>query len=372
MNNVVIIGAGRTGRGYLARQIPTDQWNLTFLDKNVSLVKKLNEKKQFTIEFYSLKREKMIVKDYSAYVIDSEEGVKALAEADLVFTAVGEQNLSDITQILKEAFNVRSKREKIKVVTAENGISPKKRLLEELSEENFIVSEAVIFCTTNSKNEIDILSEDLDYIPYDIKSLDAPIDFPHFSAEEKFHDLLQRKIYTYNCLSACISYLGYCLGYESYGDAANDKNILSIMKELKNQLSYALSSKYNITFEAQDQFGNMAIAKFTNQNIEDTVSRNGRNVVRKLGKQERIMAPLSILEEYGQRTDIMQWIAAAAMLYGNRQENIKEEKLIRLLEKNCTSQNSRTISNITEKYNLLKNSNNKKETLVLVASIVQK
>ena len=52
MSKIVIIGAGKTGRGYLARLLKESEKEICFVDKNETLVKELQEKKEFKIHFF--------------------------------------------------------------------------------------------------------------------------------------------------------------------------------------------------------------------------------------------------------------------------------------------------------------------------------
>ena len=45
MSKIVIIGAGKTGRGYLARLLKESEKEICFVDKNETLVKELQEKR---------------------------------------------------------------------------------------------------------------------------------------------------------------------------------------------------------------------------------------------------------------------------------------------------------------------------------------
>lgn len=51
MKKAVIIGAGQTGRGFVAPILKENNYSITFLDENASLIDKLKKKKsiQFTI-----------------------------------------------------------------------------------------------------------------------------------------------------------------------------------------------------------------------------------------------------------------------------------------------------------------------------------
>ena len=43
MNNVLIIGAGKLGKGFIGEAFEKAKWNVTFLDKDSKVIKKLAE-----------------------------------------------------------------------------------------------------------------------------------------------------------------------------------------------------------------------------------------------------------------------------------------------------------------------------------------
>ena len=102
------------------------------------------------------------------------------------------------------------------IIVAENGIAPSTPLVSLRENPLVHLSEGIIFCTTiGTENSLDIASENLDHFPYDSIALQGSLPFYGMVKEEHFADLLERKIYTYNCISACIAYLGYEKGYEA-------------------------------------------------------------------------------------------------------------------------------------------------------------
>ena len=49
--SITVIGAGKTGRGFIGRLLAESGKSILFIDKNEVLVKELNEKKQIRIGF---------------------------------------------------------------------------------------------------------------------------------------------------------------------------------------------------------------------------------------------------------------------------------------------------------------------------------
>ena len=319
MKKVILIGAGQTGRGYLARLLSLSGQPFVFLDKNEALIEALRSAGSYKISFGDSEREPLELKVSEACVMGSAEAAEVLADADFIFTSIAEQNLPQLIPALQQAVRERTKPEPLKLITCENGVSPKKKLEGVIPEDRLVLSEAVIFCTTlKAEKGLDILSEDLDWLPYDVKALGETLSWHGMEAEEHFPELLERKIYTYNCLSACVTYPGAALGYENYAEAANDPAIEEIMKKAVASLSKALAARYGITEQKQHEFAMRAVQKFQNRSIRDTIERNARDVQRKLGPKERMIAPLLIMKQYGADTSALEEVIAAALLYGRK------------------------------------------------------
>lgn len=85
--------------------------------------------------------------------------------------SVGKKNLKDVAAEIKKALVVRTK-DDIDILTAENGVNVKQDLLGLCEDERVHLAEAIVFCTTiGEKWSLDILSQNLDYLPYDVVAL---------------------------------------------------------------------------------------------------------------------------------------------------------------------------------------------------------
>lgn len=322
MSKVVIIGAGQTGSGFINRLLYLSKQPVVFLDQDAAKVQRLNDQGTYTISFGSQTRSDMEVDNYTAFHLASKEAMDALADADLVFTSIGEQNLPDLIPTFEQSLQQRANKP-LQIITAENGVSPKRKLESLLRDSRVRLSEAIIFCTTVCRQDtLHLISEDLDWIPYDGKPLQEQLAYIGFEAYDRFHDLLERKIFTYNCLSAVVAYAGEHKGYTNYAEAANDNEILRLMNQIRERIDLAISQKFQISLEEQQAFSLLAIRKFTNRAIVDTIDRNVRDVERKLGKQERIVAPLRILADYSLASSELLYIAALAVAYGQKTDTL--------------------------------------------------
>ncbi|WP_440897783.1 hypothetical protein ACS127_07405 [Amphibacillus sp. Q70] len=338
----VVYGAGQSGRGYLARFLKESGYQITFIETDRKLVDLLNEDKYFFIHFYHKDRTPVLIDQFHALTLDDDLS-SVLKEADIILTAVGEQNLKAVAASLAKYLE---KTELPQLLTAENGTNPARVLRKELEKQykgsiSNVVSQTAIFCSTINIEDtrLDILSQNETYFPYDLEGFNGSLDFPGAEPRKNFEHFFERKIYTYNCLAGLISYLGYVKGYKIYGEATNDTEVSKIIDELLEILNPSLAEYFNISLEEQELFANKAVEKFKDMKILDYVIKNGRAPRRKLGKSERIYAPYKILINHDQEATIMCLVAGAALVYLEEIEYTghsfdPEEELLAILDLN--------------------------------------
>lgn len=323
--NVVILGAGLSGRGYLVRQLDGGPYRTVFVDRDEALVKELQKAGNYRISFFGNPDREIVVSGYEAYAIRDREAERSVLEADYIFTCVGEENLKEAGGWLGGILGTSHSRCRA-VIAAENGTKSTELLAPYVSggQETVEVSRCLMLCTTVSAGHgADIVSEDVDYLPYDRTALSVDLPFANFEPAEDFDTLIRRKLYTYNSLSACIAYLGAHKGYESYGSAANDPEIIRVTDLLEKRLNQAICAEYQVSGEDQLRFSEMAKRKFRNEAILDTVARNARNAMRKLSAGDRIAGPLKLMERHKIPADELELVAAAALWYGIVKEGMK-------------------------------------------------
>ncbi len=329
---ILIIGAGFSGRGFIGRLLHENGCRITFADINESLVRKLQNAKEYNI-YLGAERKRYKMDGFEACHIEERAALDAAVEADYIFVSIGEENLKNLKDFFQKLSLLKDAAQ-IQVVVCENGLAPKKVLkdaLQDTAARQMLISQAVIFCTTISNDKgvsLNILSEDYNSLPYDIDEGLFKLPFEHFVPETHFDLLLKRKIYTYNCLSACIAYLGYCKGYTNYADAANDNEIKELCHRLKGNLDDVLSREFGVTFEEQSAFSKRALDKFCDRTIVDTIYKNVRNAVRKLAPEERLIGPLRIMIENGKNCDDLCKVIAAALRYLKNEECMKYEGVV--------------------------------------------
>ena len=320
---IVIIGAGQTGRGYLARLAFLSGADIIFIDKDENLIAELNDKKKYLISFYGDLRAPIEISGYEVCHSSCQEAVDAISRADLIMTSVFANNLQALCPLLLRGFEASSGAFP-PIMVCENGVYPGDALRAELPD-NIQIGEALILCTTCADG-LNIYSQDLDYLPYDAKRIYTQMLVHGFVPEYNFSELCIRKNYTYNCLSAVISYFGAEKGYLEYSCAANDGDIHERMLKTKESLDCVLSRHFSVSIEEQKEFSEKAILKFCDREIKDSIERNARDAKRKLGRNERIVGPLLLAEKYSENSKLFKELAASAVRYGIKEGSIEKSR----------------------------------------------
>lgn len=330
MQKAVVIGAGQTGRGFIAPILKKNNYELVFVDKDEALIQQLQKEKRYTIEYFEDKKPPCVIDHFIAYTTAQPETVSEIASADLIITSIFASNIKDIIPMLKEAITKKNTDEEMKIICCENGVNVKQSLID--AKVNAVISEGLIFCTTlrPASDSLQLVCEDYPTLPIcAVKGLTLHID--GMPIEANFHDLIQRKIYTYNFLSAVVAYLGSYMGYEVYGDAANNKTITAVINLAIPRISRVIAKKYGVPYKVQLEFTNRAVQKFKNKEIHDTIYRNCRQAERKLGKNERLLIPLKLAYEYKENTELFQCVVAASIFYGKAKEGMDIKRIMDMI-----------------------------------------
>ena len=315
MNRITVIGAGKTGRGFLARLAAESNTAVDFIEKSTALIDSLQSAEQYTVQFFGGKREPVQINGYTIKSWDDPE----LRFNDLILVSVGQTNLPEVGKMLKEKLPAEKR---FRIITCENGIGPAALLSKAIGLPNVQVSEAAVFCTTTDEGTPDIRSEDYPVLPFDSDLLPGYVpEIKAFEPQTHFENVLKRKIYTYNAASAIIAYMGWLYGYEDYAAAANDSRIAALLDTNYASTNRAICDEFGCSAADQERFAALSRAKFCNPEIKDSIKRNARDARRKLGPTERIIGPLNLLKKHGEDYSVLCKTAAAALRYCRDEES---------------------------------------------------
>lgn len=341
----LLFGAGKISRGFLAQLLQINDVEIVFVEKVQSLVNLLNEEKEYEVHILGDEKKNTIVKNYKAIALDDIDSIaKEMKDADIAFTSVVGKNLRDLGNTIGKAYlkskMFRNEEEILNFITCENWKNPiedlKKGIYEAVPASNHAnlkrdlsVTEAVIMRIAvepsrenKEKYPLDVWVQDFWDLPVNKKYYKGKFpEWNYIHAIDDFGTLLEQKMYTNNTSNAGIAYLGHLLGYNKVADAANCSEISKFLDELYPEINKILEKGLGVDKEKQMEFAKKARDKYSNPLIIDEISRQAKDPIRKLGPDDRLVAPARMAIENGIQPVCITRVLAAAVYYDCKEDD---------------------------------------------------
>jgi len=318
MRKIGIIGAGQTGRGFLARLV-RNEFDIVFTDKNDALIESLQREGEYGISFFGNAREEIRISNFKA--VKMSEAAEDFRDCEAVLISVRAENTRDAGMWL-----VENGMRDMPVVACENAEEPA-ALLEGTGLQ---AASGAIFCTTVEAGGLSIGSENYPYLLASRENLpECLLNASGVRAVEDFRLLMKRKLYTYNAASGIIAFMGAERRYESYPEAANDPYINDALDRFYAEINSAISKEFGIPEGEQAEFAALSKKKFQNRDIQDTVLRNAASPARKLGRKERIMEPMRLILANGGDASVLVETAVCALKYAGAKTGGQAGEILR-------------------------------------------
>lgn len=306
----LIIGAGRTGRGLCGLLCQRSGWDYVLVDCDQTTVSRLRADPGKALVLGT--EEHIAFTPAAILAVDDARLEEECCLCDVCFTAVGGNALPRLAKQLAVLMAARQAHGCgiLHVITCENHSSAAATLrrhceqaapdLRGYLDRCLRISEGIVLKSCMlADNQHDVLAQEYHELPCDGEAFDGPAPalsdlkpLPNFTLQ------LRRKIFTYNAINAVISYLGAAAGYKMLADAANDPDINKQACAAASVCNAALIAHYDFDPAEQQQWSDAALAKFRDRDIPDPLQRNCAQARRKLGVEDRLLAPALLALEH--------------------------------------------------------------------------
>lgn len=358
----VLIGGGKIGRGFIGQVLYEAGYSLTFVDVFEPLVKQFKKYKEYPVYILGAAEEKIVIKDVDAHLINSDDALEALVDANIVTTAVGASVLVKTADYIAKAIKKRYEKKSQKLLTViacenmENGttvlFNAVKPLLttEEMSycEEYISFPDAEVsrmsIPTDNEKdNPLAVKVEQyMEWVVDKNNTKDDLTAIKNLELSDKPTAYIKRKIYTLTG-HAMLAYLGAERGYTNIFESAFDKEIFAIVYKALKECGKAWSKEYDMNLEDFDLYITIMMRRFSDTRLQDPVLRVANQPIRKLGINERFIEPALTCEKHGIDCEyIIKGIVSALNFCVKEdeqsvklQEMLKNEGIEKTLQKVC-------------------------------------
>ncbi|ART75255.1 mannitol-1-phosphate 5-dehydrogenase [Sutcliffiella horikoshii] len=333
-------GAGNIGRGFIGALLYQAGYATTFVDVNSEIVDLLNEKKEYRVVLADKTQDELVIRNVSAInsMEKPEELEAAIVEADIITTAVGPSILPIIAKSLASGLRKRVEINKahLNIIACENLIGGssllKQHVYEGLTPEEVVVFDelfafpdaAVDRIVPNQTNADKLMVTVEPYYEWVVDESALVGETPAVEGITFVRDLtpyIERKLFTVNTGHATVAYLGYKKGCKTIDEALTNEEVRKVAKSALKETGMVLVGKYGFDKKEHEAYIVKILSRFENSYITDDVTRVGRAPLRKLGGNDRLVAPAKqYLELFGHPPANLIKAIAAAITYDGAED----------------------------------------------------
>lgn len=339
MKKAIQFGAGNIGRGFIGALLSKAGYHVVFADVNTEIINKINSDKKYTIHVMDTICSEEEISNISGVISTSDEIYKEIVEAEIITTAVGPVVLPRIAPTIAKGIALRKEKgikTYLNIIACENAIKASSQLEEEVKkylneEEIEYLKEFVGFpnCSVDrivppvkSENILDVVVEN--YYEWNVEKSAFKGEIPKIEGMNLVDNLMayiERKLFTLNTGHAITAYFGYLKGYETIEESIKDEVIYGFVKNAMIESGKGLIAKYNFDEEAHYKYIDKIIDRFKNPYLKDDVARVGREPLRKLNENDRLIKPLITARGFNINTDNLLLGVGAALHYDNKEDS---------------------------------------------------
>ena len=384
MKKFIMYGAGNIGRGFIGQTFANNGYKVGFIDVNMEVVNALNKSNSYPVDIVTCAgvEEQLVENVYGIDGRDIELVSDEIASSDIMATAIGVNVLKFIAKPLALGLKKRflNNMPNFDIIICENLIGADEYLRnlikQEIPEYSNEIDQKVGFVEasigrmvpvmTDEKRKGNILRvcvEPYNVLPVDKNAFRGQIpEIANLYPYSPFSLFIERKLYMHNMSHALSAYVGNLRNYEFIYQAMADYDIRYIAKKALTDVAVAMSKEHNADINQLIAHGDNLLYRFRNTALADTVARVGKDTIRKLSSNDRMIGALNLCEKHGVDCGYICIGVACAMLFAPQDDErsqelssyAKENGVAKTLEK-YSDYKGKNINLITELYDMLKN-----------------
>jgi len=321
---IVIWGAGRIGRGFVADLFHAAGYRIVLVDKSPDLVSQLRGSGRYTVVRAPRadRLEEVTIEGYTALTTTEAQRVSAaVAQADLLAVAVYPDQFQAIADKLAPCLVHRREQRPgvpldILLCTnlmhagpqfqnaLERSVPPESH--DYLRQSIGIVETLVIRIAPDppeavrQQDPLQVWTNGYPELPADRHGFKGPIpEVPALRLVDDMRAEETRKIYTYNLAHAVLAYQGARRGYELIVDCMADPEVYAEAEGALDEASRALQAEYGYSAEEMSAWTKALLEQTNNPVLGDTVTRYAADSRRKLGRNDRLVGPALLALKHG-------------------------------------------------------------------------
>lgn len=336
----VHFGAGNIGRGFIGAALQESGYFVTFADVNEKIIEALRSKGSYRIFELGEESETKKLENFAVLHSSSEQDrlIEEIARAQIVTASVGAGILPRLAPVIAAGIEQRRGADPLVIMACENAINATD-LLEQEIRKLVSVPEDVRFANTAvdrvvpvqlAGSEPDVAVEQFSEWVIDTSKLaGVELNIAGATYVSNLGPFIERKLYTVNTGHLTLAYLGQLAGHPTIATALADHEVAEVAREVLSETSKVLVTRHALDPVAHGLYVEKTLVRLANDAIDDTVERVGREPLRKLSRNERLVGPAALLSEMGTRPTALLRVVEAALVF--RAEDPQVQKLQEML-----------------------------------------
>ena len=328
-------GAGNIGRGFIGAVLAQAGYQVVFADVVADLLDQINNRKQYTVHVTDTESRDIVITDICAVHSGSEAAVAEMAGADLITTAVGLRILKFVAPAIAKGLAARmaaGEEKPLNIIACENGLKATSQLNEltfallspdvaAWAEKHVGWPDAAvdrIVPPVRCEVPLDVAVEE--YFEWDVERSAFVGAIPAIAGMTPVDNLeayVERKLFTLNTGHATAAYIGKMKGLGTIGESIADPAVFPVVKAVMQQSGEGLVRKFGFDHDAHFAYIEKILKRFSNPYLKDDVDRVGREPLRKLAPNDRLILPMLTARGFGLPYDKLLLAIGAALHFDN-------------------------------------------------------
>ncbi|HIW98844.1 MAG TPA: mannitol-1-phosphate 5-dehydrogenase [Candidatus Nesterenkonia stercoripullorum] len=328
----VHFGAGNIGRGFVGQLLHEGGYEVVFSDVATDLVDALDAAESYTVFEVGEGGQDRLITGFRALNSAQDPAAVAaeVATGDVVTTAVGPTVLRFIAPHLVAGLRARSTTlPPLQVMACENAINATDALRDAMVENagadwGSCAGKAVFANTAVDRivpGQPEGAGVDVTVEPFYEWAIESgpfegrPPSIPGAHFVDDLAPYIERKLFTVNTGHASAAYLGSASGLVKISDALDDPLVAAGVSAALEETSALLIEKHGFHPGEMAEYRGTILRRFANPELPDTVQRVGRQPLRKLSRNERLIGPAAEAAERGLPVAGLLAVVSAALAF---------------------------------------------------------
>ena len=347
IKKIVIFGAGKIGRSFIGQVFSRSGYEVVFVDINRQLIELLNEHGQYKVVIKEGENDQTLVIRHVRGICldDTEQVIDELTDAGIVSLSVGQQGLQATIPILAQALVNRRQKHgdaPLDIIIAENMRNADIFIRDELRKrlpDDYLLDQWVGLVETSIGKMVPIMTQkDIEDDPLQVfaepynslivakNGFRNPLpDVSFLAPKENIKAWVDRKLFIHNLGHATAAYLGFVAYPKAIyiWEVLDKPEIYRATRQTMLQAADILQALYpgEFTPSQLEEHIDDLLRRFMNKSLGDTLFRVGCDLYRKLGPDDRLVAPVQAAIRTGKPHHLILEAIKAGISFRAKDEN---------------------------------------------------